>query len=88
MSLTISTAVSNVNRKDGQYGIILSVQRYGDGYGGFESDVEGDFVRYSDYVELERQITAYQIAKDNLEYRLYYGTNDDERVEMPPAQVY
>lgn len=33
-------------------------------------DRTGEFVLYEDYQDLERELTSYQIAKDNLELRL------------------
>lgn len=61
-----------------------------------EESVDGEYVEYEDYAELERQITAYQIAKDNLELRaskgehydaLEYGTGGEVPIVFP-AQVY
>jgi hypothetical protein len=57
----------------------------------------GEYVKAEDYDELVRQLTAYQIAKDNLELRLrewmhdargtYTGPADDPIPDVS-AQVY
>jgi hypothetical protein len=49
----------------------MSACRYGMDYAGCpDENPQGDWVRYEDYAELERQVLAYQIRVDNDALRL------------------